>query len=129
MVGTLSQDINHPIHLCLSRARGLSRPSVHIHRPPYLTTWAVASSANPTQPNPQFPAPFVRDSAIPVRSVGRHAVVAMFIVLHEEVLVQAVARKDHRRNAEAGEGVLEPVEAAEAAGVAPRLTVSCQVQS
>lgn len=42
-------------------------------------------------------------------------------VLEEEVLVQAVARKGDRRNAEAREGVLVPVPPAEATCVAPRL--------
>lgn len=41
------------------------------------------------------------------------------VVLEEEVLIEAVAREGHRRDAKAGEGVLEPVQSAETAGVAP----------
>jgi hypothetical protein len=44
-------------------------------------------------------------------------------VLHEEVLVQAVARKGDRRDPEPRERALEPVEPCEAACVAPGFAV------
>jgi hypothetical protein len=45
------------------------------------------------------------------------------VVLQEKMLVQTVAGKGDGRDAEAREGVLEPVEAREAARVAPRFAV------
>ena len=57
------------------------------------------------------------------------AAVVVVVVLHEEVLIQAVAGKGDGRDAEAGEGVLEAVPPGEAAGVAPRLAVHRAVRS
>lgn len=49
--------------------------------------------------------------------------VAVVVVFEKEVLEAAVRREGHRRDAQAGEGALEPVPPAEEALVSPCLTV------
>lgn len=52
------------------------------------------------------------------------SIAMVVIILHEEVLVCAVASESDSRDTEAGEETLEAVESAEGAAVAPGLTVN-----
>lgn len=76
------------------------------HHPPHTTFILQPPSATH---NTQNPARLV--VLLPV----------VVLLLHEEVLVRAVARESDGRDAQAGERVLEAVEAGEAACVAPCL--------
>jgi len=66
--------------------------------------------------------------AVPAGDGGLVVAVSMLVavvvvVLEEEVLVGAVGSEGDGRDAQAGQGVLEPVPPAEDAGIAPGLTV------
>jgi hypothetical protein len=54
------------------------------------------------------------------------AIVVVVVVLEEELLGDTVAGKGNGRNAEAGEGALEAVEAGEGPCVAPLLAAGCE---
>lgn len=64
-----------------------------------------------------------RDNLLVV-TVTMVGVAVVVIILHEEVLVCAVASESDSRDSEAREETLETVESAEGAGVAPGLTIN-----
>jgi hypothetical protein len=104
---------------------GISTTHPSIRRPPCSHPKCIVSiflcrpitrvhvTVQPAQLNCPFP--------ISIQPNPRPLVVVL--VRHKKVLVQAVARKGDRRDTQPGEGAFEPVEAAEAARVAPRLAV------
>jgi hypothetical protein len=89
------------------------------------TTHPILLSVGPPWSHPEFIVSISPFHPGPCYSPNPNPGGPLVVVLlrHEKVLVQAVARKGDRRDAQAGEGALEPVEAAEAARVAPRLAV------
>ncbi len=68
----------------------------------FSRSWPGSLSSNPVMISPSLPMPM--------------------LVLHEKLLVDQVSSECDCRDAEAGEGALEAVPAAEGAGVAPRFT-------
>ena len=105
---SLGISTTHPILL------SVGPPCLFLLCPPIIR---VHVTVQPAQPSSTVPSPS------PSNPNPGGPLVVVLVVRHEKVLVQAVARKGDRRDAQAGEGALEPVEAAEAARVAPRLAV------
>lgn len=93
-------------------------------RQPPRSLCTIGADANMTKWTlcPHFPAPPLHDlwsDLVVLLAVA----VAVVVALEEEVLVAAVCRKCHRRDAEAGEAALETVPPRELAAVAPCLAV------
>lgn len=107
-----------------TRSLGARIGSIHIYAHPIPLPIYPCPIYSPTQPL-RPPLAILLANPKPTRSVMGVAVAAgvVRVIRHEVVLVHTVGRKRHRRDAEAGQGVLVPVPPAKPTCVAPCLAI------